>query len=81
VYAEDYYGQSPMECPAGPEEGVMRSIRGGSIKSTAEECRIADRECADPEAKSPTMGFRIVRDELPTWPKYYRPIETEEAEE
>ncbi len=72
VYAEDYYAQSCPMAPKGPEGGIARVVRGGSAKSKADECRIADRSHAAPEAKSPTTGFRIVRDKLPTCPKYYR---------
>ena len=72
VYAEDAYEQCCASAPAAPAEGVARVVRGGSVKSKADECRLADRSHAAPEANSPTLGFRIVRDKLPTWPKYYR---------
>lgn len=74
VYAEDYYQQSCSTAPTGPEQGVSRVVRGGCVKSKADECRLAARGHAAPEAKSPTVGFRIVREKLPTWPRYYPPV-------
>ncbi|MFO7976780.1 MAG: formylglycine-generating enzyme family protein [Candidatus Hydrogenedentota bacterium] len=74
IYAEDYYARSCATGPTGPEEGAARVVRGGSIKADAAECRVANRAHAAPEAKSPTTGFRVVRETLPTRVKYYPPV-------
>ncbi|MGI6459321.1 MAG: formylglycine-generating enzyme family protein [Candidatus Hydrogenedentales bacterium] len=73
VYREDAYTRCCCHCLRRPRpKAVARVVRGGSVKSKADECRVAARAQAAPEAKSPTLGFRIVRDKLPTSPKYYR---------
>jgi formylglycine-generating enzyme required for sulfatase activity len=74
TYAENYYEQSCATAPKGPAEGAGRVVRGGSAKANAEECRVSARSHAAPEAKSPTMGFRVVREKLPTRVKYYPPV-------
>ncbi len=66
IYAVDYYAQSPSLDPHGPPEGEKRVIRGGSWKSTADECRLTARLADDPGISDAcfardTFGFRCVR--------------------
>ncbi len=75
VYAEDYYQHSPSVAPTGPEQGPTRVVRGGSVIAEADACRVAARAHAAPETTSPSIGFRIVRDKLPTRLRYYPPAE------
>ena len=42
--------------------GKQRVVRGGSIRTTAAECRAASRIGVDPEQASSDIGFRLVRD-------------------
>jgi formylglycine-generating enzyme required for sulfatase activity len=72
VYREDAYTRCSASACEAQAEAVARVVRGGSVKSKADECRVAARAQAAPEAKSPTLGFRIVRDKLPTSSKFYR---------
>lgn len=74
LYAEDYCTQGCATSPKGPEAGAARVVRGGCVKADAAECRAANRSSAAPEAKSPTVGFRVVREKLPTRPRYYPPV-------
>jgi formylglycine-generating enzyme required for sulfatase activity len=66
VYAEDYYARSATVDPRGPVEGEKRVLRGGSWKSTEDECRVTARAADDPGISDAcfardTYGFRCVR--------------------
>jgi len=59
-YAADYYATSPADDPAGPSAVDARVIRGGSWDHPAPACRPAARSSAKPDARSATVGFRVV---------------------
>ena len=69
VYSADYYKESPAVDPHGPPnpgKDVKRVIRGGSWKSSAEQCRVTFRQgerTGDADACFSTdyCGFRCVR--------------------
>ena len=69
VYSPDYYKQSPARDPHGPPnpgKDVKRVIRGGSWKSSADQCRPTFRQgerTGDADACFSTdfCGFRCVR--------------------
>src|SRR5206468_661286 len=69
VYSADYYKQSPETDPHGPPnpgKDVKRVIRGGSWRSSAEQCRATARQgerTGDTDACFSTdyCGFRCVR--------------------
>jgi len=69
VYSPDYYRQSPAMDPHGPPnpgKDVKRVIRGGSWKSSADQCRASIRQgerTGDTDACFSTdyCGFRCVR--------------------
>ncbi len=67
-YAENYYANSPTENPMGPAEptktGGLKVRRGGSWATSSEFCRINQRYSVPIDFKSPSLGFRIVK-ELP----------------
>ena len=73
VYTPDYYRQSPPVDPQGPPNSgkdVKRVIRGGSWKSSADQCRASLRQgerTGDTDACFSTdyCGFRCVRRALP----------------
>jgi len=73
VYSPDYYRRSPAVDPAGPPnpgKDVKRVIRGGSWKSSADQCRVSLRQgerTGDTDACFSTdyCGFRCVRRATP----------------
>ncbi|MBN1139455.1 MAG: SUMF1/EgtB/PvdO family nonheme iron enzyme [Anaerolineae bacterium] len=60
-YGEDYYAQSPREDPAGPENGALRVLRGGSWYDSRNIVRAAYRGRLGPSYSSDYVGFRCVR--------------------
>lgn len=62
-YQEDYYAQSPKLNPTGPDIYTKRVLRGGSIETTEDKCRVSARYSLPPEVRDTTIGFRIVRRE------------------
>lgn len=57
----NYYRNSPVDDPHGPESGTRRVQRGGAFDSTRHQLRFAARDSQSPE--SPTHGaFRVVRE-------------------
>lgn len=61
VYEQAYYSVSPVNNPRGPASGINRTLRGGSWKSDAVNCRVAERNFSVPYYKSNAVGFRVVR--------------------
>jgi len=69
VYSPTYYKESPAQDPVGPPnpgKDVKRVIRGGSWKSSADQCRVSGRQgerTGDTDACFSTdfCGFRCVR--------------------
>jgi formylglycine-generating enzyme required for sulfatase activity len=59
-HAPDYYVSSPAQDPRGPEDGVLRVVRGGSFVSNRSGIRTTARGQALPGSDFPTVGFRIV---------------------
>jgi len=45
--------------PQGPEEGVMRTVRGGSWLDGADAVRVTSRAARLPDEGYPTVGFRV----------------------
>jgi len=58
---ENYYAVSPTDDPPGPETGSIRSIRGGSIRFVARNCRAADRSGRGALTGWYALGFRVAR--------------------
>jgi formylglycine-generating enzyme required for sulfatase activity len=59
-YLEDYYSESPLKNPQGPETGEMRVARGGSWKNPLLGVRTTNRSANFPEVYSSGTGFRCV---------------------
>lgn len=59
-YNPTYYAQSPAENPTGPEEGMLRVVRGGSFTSNRGFVRTTARGHAVPASAFATVGFRVV---------------------
>ncbi|MBU1168105.1 MAG: formylglycine-generating enzyme family protein [Proteobacteria bacterium] len=61
-YLETFYGISPKDDPTGPNYGVSKVKRGGSMDRSARSCRSSSRAWADPQTRSDNTGFRIVKE-------------------
>jgi formylglycine-generating enzyme required for sulfatase activity/serine/threonine protein kinase len=59
-YQPDYYSQSPADNPLGPENGVLRGLRGGSFKVDRNAVRATYRSGYPPDARLESAGFRVV---------------------
>ncbi len=60
-YKKDYYKESPVDDPQGPDSGEYRVIRGGYWYRNAAYCRSADRDGDTPEFRNSDLGFRLLR--------------------
>jgi formylglycine-generating enzyme required for sulfatase activity len=60
-YAEDYYQNSPVKNPSGPENGQSRGLRGGSWFNDSWSLRTAYRDSDIPEFLDDNVGFRCAR--------------------
>ena len=60
-YDKDYYKNSPIINPPGPESGTEKIVRGGSFYSMAETCRITNRSTLPAKDSDLEMGFRLLR--------------------
>jgi formylglycine-generating enzyme required for sulfatase activity len=63
-YAPDYYEESPAAEPPGPDDGVLRVLRGGSFNSNAIAVRTSARGKTLPDAQFRGVGFRLVFDSV-----------------
>jgi formylglycine-generating enzyme required for sulfatase activity len=61
-YYELYFGGSPDTDPQGPAKDVFRVLRGGSWMNLANNVRLSSRVGDDPASRSPSVGFRVVRE-------------------
>jgi formylglycine-generating enzyme required for sulfatase activity len=63
-YAPDYYRDSPVKDPAGPDDSTARVVRGGSWYAHGWRCRAARRNGLAPTGRHNDLGFRVavVRD-------------------
>ena len=61
-YASDYYKNSPVSNPKGPDSGTRAVLRGGSWSLNVNSCRLADRYNGDfPGFSYVYIGFRVAR--------------------
>ncbi|MEZ4865409.1 MAG: SUMF1/EgtB/PvdO family nonheme iron enzyme [Caldilineaceae bacterium] len=59
-YNKEYYQSSLDRNPMGPEEGILRTLRGGSWLNSEINVRCASRNWSDPDFVSDSRGFRVV---------------------
>ena len=59
-HSANYYRESPLKDPPGPQTGVNRVLRGGSFTMPPAFCRSAGRYEGDPDDRFPEYGFRVV---------------------
>ena len=64
-YGEEYYAQSPERDPQGPDAGISRVLRGGSMSSDPYRLRTTDRSGLPPSVSYIIVGFRCAAHELP----------------
>ena len=62
-YAPDYYQTGPTRIPPGPEEGILKVIKGGSWHSFKGDIRPASRGKGGFALKTDGIGFRCVQPE------------------
>lgn len=60
-FDDNYYSNSPVNDPTGPDNGSFRSFRGGSWFLGANDCRSSFRFRIHPENALFDVGFRVVR--------------------
>lgn len=63
----DWYAPYPdgeQTDPGGPKQGIYRVTRGGSVNTTMEYLRSANRMAALPETRNEITGFRLVCTEI-----------------
>ena len=58
-YARDYYANSPLRDPKGPESGSQRARRGGGWGRSRDHCRASFRSMFAPTSADDGLGFRI----------------------
>ncbi len=60
-YEEQYYKHAPSRNPKGPEQGEMKTLRGGSWNDSALSGRTSARLKMFPDYRDTTVGFRCAR--------------------
>jgi len=60
-YEELYYREAPLQNPAGPDRGEMRTLRGGSWNDGALWGRTTARSKMFPDYRDTTIGFRCAK--------------------
>ena len=64
-YSETYYQNSPYENPLGPENGMVRVIRGGAWNNNEDYLRTSVRDGYPPEEFREFIGFRCAQPASP----------------
>jgi formylglycine-generating enzyme required for sulfatase activity len=64
-YAPDYYANSPVDNPVGPENGQFRVLRGGSFGHDWKHARSANRRNNAPTNSQHDYGFRCAMSTMP----------------
>jgi formylglycine-generating enzyme required for sulfatase activity/serine/threonine protein kinase len=67
-YDSNYYKNSPIQDPKGPENGDRRVLRGGSWYGLGHNCRAAYRGRSGPGSRGYNGGFRVVLPAAPRTP-------------
>jgi formylglycine-generating enzyme required for sulfatase activity len=62
-YDPAYYGNAPKQDPKGPEQGVLKVVRGGSWNNAGTTLRSGKRVAYNPTMLLNTIGFRCVKDD------------------
>lgn len=62
-YEPYYYLKAPPSNPTGPEQGILKVMRGGSWLKPARSLRTSDRDYGDLETRPSGAGFRCAKDD------------------
>jgi len=65
-YDAEYYSNSPDKNPKGPENGILKVLRGGSWRSFDTDLRATSRGKGGFALKTHGIGFRCARDIVPS---------------
>lgn len=69
-YDADYYNNSPLDNPTGPDNGTSRVVRSSGVGSSPDQLSIANRNSENPQTHRPDIGFRCVVDQ----PDQFAPV-------
>ncbi|OGQ85368.1 MAG: hypothetical protein A2289_01420 [Deltaproteobacteria bacterium RIFOXYA12_FULL_58_15] len=61
-YEAEYYTNSPLKNPQGPEQGNLKVMRGGCWESETSSLRVSCRKAELPKAWADNVGFRCAYD-------------------
>jgi formylglycine-generating enzyme len=61
-YDPNYYSKAPARNPKGPEQGILKVIRGGSWHHAANELRTTARGKGGFALRTDGVGFRCAQD-------------------
>lgn len=59
-FSSDYYRESEAKDPQGPDEGVVKTFRGGAWNSLPTSRRLTIRDADVPESRRDDVGFRVL---------------------
>lgn len=68
-YDKNYYQNSPIDAPKGPETGKKKVLRGGSWFTSPRSIRSANRRGVEPDVAMQDSGFRLVANRPPPMEK------------
>jgi len=63
-YSKDYYGESSLENPHGPDSAKRKVYRGGTYSNRINDKRTTNRNSAKPDWYCLDLGFRLVADRI-----------------
>jgi formylglycine-generating enzyme len=61
-YSEFFYKEGQVTLPKGPDEGMTKTLRGGSWDNSMNDARTTKRYAVSPNRKEATIGFRCAMD-------------------
>ncbi len=61
-YSADYYAESPVDNPRGPDHGRRRASRGGAWRHKVKVCSCTHRSSIPPHVRYSDYGFRLAAD-------------------
>lgn len=61
-YSEFFYKEGQVTLPKGPDEGMIKALRGGSWDNSMNDARTTKRYAVAPYRKEATIGFRCAMD-------------------
>jgi formylglycine-generating enzyme required for sulfatase activity len=59
-YDRNYYENSPIKNPKGPDSGELKVVRGGVWEKGPRYARSAERDAVEPTHTASKSGFRVI---------------------